>query len=265
MKTRYLIASIVLAGCFLSGLRVQGQETAFPRGLYLRLGFGAGAALNQPAVSPLVDPLILINSHAFIPYELQWQVNSHIGIAFQFRFFPTSPDVDVKVREQAEMLFPGRFVTTTLYSGFAPNASTDITQINLAISYAFGSGKWQWQPRIMIGGTNFPALTANIALKEQDSNQLDALTLQPYGSYPNGTASNLSSGAGLLVQRDLWRRWSIFGLGEWTAFKSDISYMYSIENQINHSISTQILDGGKRVTSLLYVGAGLTFRLTRKK
>lgn len=243
------------------------QETAFPKGFYFRLGVAYSPILNAPSLSALADPLVSLPRHnVSIPFEFQWQMKSRFGLVFQYRPVNIDANIRAAVSNEVALQFPNDYVTVNL-PGFYPefNNGDDASQALIALSYAMEAGKWAIQPRLMLGGITYYPLTAEIGLKRRDSNQLNVLTLQPNLTDPEtGVATSLTLGLGALFQRHLWRRWSAFGIAEWTAFKSDLSYTYSIENQIDNTINTQIL-ASNQIVQMLHVGGGLTFRISRKK
>ncbi len=253
--------------CIWSFNTATGQETAFPKGFYFRLGVAYSPVFNAPSLSALADPLVSLPRHnVSIPFEFQWQMKSRFGLVFQYRPVNIDANIRAAVANQVARLFPDDYATINL-PGVYPefNNGDDASQALIALSYAMEVGKWAIQPRLLLGGTTYFPLTAEVALKRRDSNQLNLLTLQPNDvDAETGDAASLTFGLGALLQRHLWRRWSIFGLAEWTAFKPELTYTYSIENQIDNTINTQILSSNQ-VVQMLHLGGGLTFRISRKR
>ncbi len=242
------------------------QETAFPKGFYFRLGVAYSPVLNAPGISALADPLVALPRHnVSIPFEFQWQMKSRFGLVFQYR--PVNIDANIRsaVGHEVARQFPNDFAAVYLpgvYEGL--NNGDDASQAFITLSYALEAGKWAIQPRLMLGGTTYYPLTAEITLKRRDSNQLNVLTLEPILADPDtGASTIITFGLGALAQRHLWRRWSVFYIAEWTACKPDLSYTYALENQIDNSTNTQILSSNQ-VVQMLHLGGGLTFRISRK-
>ena len=263
MKTCFSIP--VLLCCLALGTNAAGQETMFTKGLYVRLGAGYSPVFNAPQFSAPIDPLASLPRHnVSVPYEVQWQMKNRFGLVFQFRHVNISANIRADFTERMNGLFPYNYATIDFPGVYDEvNHGEDAAQAFFYLSYAMNAGKWSLQPRLMLVCTTFYPLAADIVLKRQDSNELSLLTLQPNNTDESGAAASLTFGLGTLLQRHLWRRWSIFGIAEWTAFKPDLAYTYSIENQITGAIQTQTLTSDELV-QMLHLGGGLTFRISRK-
>ena len=261
MRNRCFIPVLL---CFLLvGTNTHAQFSRF----YMRLGAGYSPMLNTPAINPITDPLISMPRHnAALSYELQWQINRRFGVVFQFRNIYISRNIRTDVAEQVRLANPYDFTTVNL-PGIYYDATSDqdANQALVAVSYALELGKWSLQPRLMLGGTTYYPLEAEISIKRRDSNQLDIIHLLPVFTSEEGRSmSAVTLGAGALVQRPLWRRWSVFGLAEWSAFKPELTYTFSIENQVDGGIQTQYLYTNPLV-QVLHLGGGLAFGFGRKK
>ena len=257
----------VLLCCLALGTKAVGQETMFPKGWYVRLGAGYSPVFNAPQFNAPINPLASLPRHnVSVPYEVQWQMKNRFGLIFQYRHVNITANIRADFTERMKGLFPYDYVTIDLpgvYDEF--NHGEDAAQAFLALSYAMNTGKWSLQPRLMLGGTTYYPLPAEIVLKRRDSNHLSLLTLQPNDvDEESGAAASLTVGLGTLLQRHLWRRWSIFGIAEWTVFKPNLTYAYSVEDQVNGAIQTQNLTSDEWV-QMLHLGGGLTFRITRKR
>lgn len=245
-----------------------GQESFYPKGLYVRLGATYTPVISPLKFSPVIDPLIsLPTQNVSVAYEIQWQIGRRFGIVFQYNYVNIATDIRGNFMEQLQREFPDDYVTfrlgdlsSQMRHGQGP------TQGFLGCSYAFDAGKWSLQPRILAGGTTFFPLGATVALKRRDSNQLSTLTLKPNQTPEFGSVSTFTFGLGTLVQRHLWRRWSLFGTAEWTTFKPDLLYYYTLENQVDGSTVTKTFGSSRaHLVHMIHAGAGLTFRITRKR
>lgn len=232
----------------------------------MRLGAAYSPVLNAPRFNAPIDPLASLPRHNLsVPFELQWQMKNRFGLVFQFRHINISANIRADFTERMNGSFLYNYYATIDFPGVYDefNHGEDATQAFFSLSYAMNAGKWSLQPRLMLGGTTFYPLAADIVLKRRDSNELSLLTLQPDNTDESGAATSLTFGLGTLLERHLWRRWSLFGIAEWTAFKPNLTYTYSLENQITGAIQTQDLSSDELV-QMLHLGAGLTFRISRK-
>ncbi len=257
----------VLWCLLLTGVGVSAQES-FSRGVYIRLGAAYTPVISTPTLSPLIDPLLsLPSSNVSVGYEIQWQINRRFGLVFQYNFTNIATDVRGNFTEQVQREFPDDYVTMRLgdLSSQMKHGPGPVQGL-LGCSYAFDVGKWSLQPRLLAGGTAFFPLSAYVSLKRRDSNQLNTLTLKPNNGPEVEEISVFTLGAGALIQRHLWRRWSFFGTAEWTTFKPDLLYTYRLVNQINGAEEVQTFGSGNtHLVHMLHLGAGLAFRIGRRR
>ncbi|HOY08209.1 MAG TPA: hypothetical protein PLO67_22530 [Saprospiraceae bacterium] len=252
---------------FMAADAATAQETRHPRGAYARLGLGYAPVISAPRFSTLIDPLLsLPDDNNSVLYEVQWQSRRHWGFFFQFSFINISASIRKTFTEQLERDFPNDYVLEEIKDVPEPYSHGESpVQGLIGGSYAFDAGKWSLQPRIMFGGTTFNPLSVDVALKRRNSNQLSILSVKPTNTLEDGSVSAFTFGLGTLVQWHLWRRWSIFGMAEWTTFKPDLLYSYRLVNQVDGSETIQTFGSSDtRFAHVIHAGAGLTFRITRK-
>ena len=243
------------------------QETRHPRGIYFRLGLGGAPVIGAPRFSAQIDPLLsLPKNNNLVFYEVQWQSRRHWGVIFQYSYINMSANIRKVFTEQLQRDFPNDYILEAIKDvpEYEQHGDSPV-QGMIGGSWAFDAGKWSVQPRILFGGTTFYPLTADVALKRRDSNQLSTLSIKPTNAPEDGNFTAFTFGFGALGQWHLWRRWSIFGTAQWTTFKPDVLYSYRLVNQVDGSEGIQTFGSGNtRLAHVIQAGAGLTFRLSRK-
>lgn len=255
--------------CLLLGAgAVTGQVSAHPKGIYVRFGLGYAPMVSIPRFNAFIDPLLSLQaSNNSILYEVQWQSKRHFGVVFQYCFITLSASIRRSFTDQLQREFPNDYIIEYIEGLPSPyqNGKNPVQGL-LGCSYAFDADKWSLQPRLLLGGTTFYPRDAEVALKQQSSNQLSILTLKPNNNtLENGSVSRFTFGFGALGQWNFWRRWSIFSIAEWTMFKPDLLYSYLLVNQVDGSETIRTYGSGStQWVHTLHVGAGLTFRITRK-
>jgi hypothetical protein len=252
----------------LAGGTATAQETRHPRGAYVRLGLGYAPIIGAPRFSAQIDPLLSLpkNDNNTVFYEVQWQSRRHWGVLFQFSFINISANIRKAFTEQLQQDFPNDYILEEIKDVPEPYLHGDSpVQGLLGGSWAFDAGKWSLQPRVLFGGTTFYPLAAEVALKRRDSNQLSTLSVKPADATIEGNVSAFTFGFGALGQWHLWRRWSIYGMAQWTTFNPNLLYSYRLVNQVDGSETLQTFGSeNARFAHVVQAGAGLTFRITRK-
>lgn len=254
--------------CFFFADTLTGQEISHPPGIYVRLGLSYAPMLHVPRYSALIDPLFSLQpgNNAFF-YEVEWQSRWRFGILFQYSFINPDNSPRRPFTEQLLREFPNDYGDVYIEGVPLPyQRDENPVQGLLGCSYIFNAGKWSIQPRVFFGGVTFHPLSSEVALKRQNSNQLSVLELKPLHVTQDGHVTRFTFGFGTTGQWNFWRRWSLFGLVQWTTFKPDIVYSYRLVNQIDESETIQTYDSGaaQRV-HMIQLGTGLTFRITRRK
>lgn len=260
--------SLLFLYLLLAGSTATGQETFHPRGVYVRLGLGYAPIVSVPKLSAQIDPLLsLRDDNNAVLYEVQWQSKRHWGIIFQYSLIRMSANIRKEFTDQLQRDFPNDYVLEQIQDVPEPyGQGKNPVQGLWGGSYAFDAGKWSFQPRFLFGGTTFYPLAADVALKRRNSNQLSTLLIKPTNAQEEGTVTAFTFGLGALVQWRLWRRWSIYGMTEWTTFKPDLLYSYQMINQVDGSETIQTFGSGStQFAHVIQAGAGLTFRITRKR
>lgn len=259
MSRHYFIFPLLF--CFLLMSRpAKSQDTLSRAGFYLRFDAAFTRIPTMSGLGPLATQLSgLPERNLALSYEIAWQTDQ-LGVGFLYRRVNALPTSQPDFARRLALQFPDDFATIHT-NGIYPKRDKWMSQTFFTLFYALEAGRWSFQPRLLLGGTRYAPKSVEVALKRHNSNQLSVLQMR--SNALENVLGKTTLGAGLLIERPIWRRWSLFGTAEWTRFKSRLKYTYSLEDQVDHSFATQEFAGGKFV-HFLHIGGGISFRISKK-
>lgn len=254
MKTS--LKTLVLLAC----MAFVGQTWAQKSRFYIAVGGGLEYAPSGIKATALIRPLLgFPRSGGFFLEELQFQMKNRFGVGVSLRVFSGQKGFENGFASTLQNAFPNAYTSVDLGGIYANDYSTDPTiQALTLVSYNIPKGKWALQPRLLVGATNIPLINAKGRIKQPNSNELSLIYLQKAES--NGGQyyyfSNFTVGGGILGERRLSKRWSLFAAVDLTTFSNKTKIEQRIENQIDKTIDIKILQD-KSPVLMMQLAAGI--------